>query len=201
MKVLPINSTFTFCNNSKSVIETNNQKNQKSTKEKVALAAVLGLISLNTLVMLDRTSKTRIEKLLIKEEKVSKSFKNNFTELSFDNLKNNNSVLSLDDISGLDKLKDLINKMDILFKNEDVIKEHNIESPYSILLWGLPGTGKTTAAKGIAKKLDADLVTLNKEFFDSCLVGEGPQKLSSYFETIKDYSKTLLLQNSLLQQF
>lgn len=189
MKVLPINSTFTFCNNSKSVIETNNQINQKSTKEKVALAAVLGLISLNTLVMLDRTSKTRIEKLLIKEEKVSKSFKNNFTELSFDNLKNNNSVLSLDDISGLDKLKDLINKMDILFKNEDVIKEHKIESPYSILLWGLPGTGKTTAAKGIAKKLDADLVTLNKEFFDSCLVGEGPQKLSSYFETIKDYSK------------
>lgn len=189
MKVLPINQSITFCNNSKSVIETNNQTNQKLTKEKVALATVLGLLGLNTLVMLDRTSRTRIEKLLIKEEKVSKSFKNNFTELSFDNLKNNNSVMSLDEISGLNKLKDLINKMDILLKNKDVIKEHKIESSSSILLWGLPGTGKTTVAKSIAKKLDADFVILNKEFFDSCFVGEGPQKLSSHFETIKNYSK------------
>ena len=118
MKVLPINQSITFCNNSKSVIETNNQTNQKLTKEKVALATVLSLLGLNTLVMLDRTSRTRIEKLLIKEEKVSKSFKNNFTELSFDNLKNNNSVMSLDEISGLNKLKDLINKMDILLKNK-----------------------------------------------------------------------------------
>ena len=79
--------------------------------------------------------------------------------------------------------------MDILLKNKDVIKEHKIESSSSILLWGLPGTGKTTVAKSIAKKLDADFVILNKEFFDSCFVGEGPQKLSSHFETIKNYSK------------
>ena len=153
MKVLPINQSITFCNNSKSVIETNNQTNQKLTKEKVALATVLGLLGLNTLVMLDRTSRTRIEKLLIKEEKVSKAFKNNFTELSFDNLKNNNSVMSLDEISGLNKLKDLINKMDILLKNKDVIKEHKIESSSSILLWGLPGTGKRQSQKVLQKNL------------------------------------------------
>ena len=189
MKVLPINQNLTFCKNSRNVSEANNQANKKSTKEKVAFATVLGLLGVNTLVMLDRTSRTRIEKLLIKEEKASKSFKNNFTELSFDNLKNNNSVMSLDEISGLNKLKDLISKMDILLKNKDVIKEHKIESSSSILLWGLPGTGKTTVAKSIAKKLDADFVILNKEFFDSCFVGEGPQKLSSHFETIKNYSK------------
>ena len=87
MKVLPINQNLTFCKNSKNVPAANNQANKKSTKEKVAFATVLGLLGVNTLVMLDRTSRTRIEKLLIKEEKVSKSFKNNFTELSFDNLK------------------------------------------------------------------------------------------------------------------
>ncbi len=187
MKVLPVNNNLNFYSNVK---ETNNQTDNKRTKkEMVNYASIIGLIGLSTLLMLDRTSEIRIKKLLAKKEQDVRTHAGDTTKLVFSNLKNNKSVMSLDEISGLDNLKKFVNQIDILSKNKEVSKEHKIENSVSILLWGLPGTGKTTAAKGIAKKLDADFISLNKELFDSSYVSEGPRQLSSYLESIKEYSK------------
>ena len=190
MKVAPIIQSMTFTNNSAIKTSNNNENNKISTKDKAVFASMLGVVGLSTLLMFDRTSTTRIEKLLSKEKKdLKNAYTKNSFQLSFDNLGNNKSVMSLDEISGLEKLKNFVDKLDTIYKNKEISKEHNIEESASILLWGIPGSGKTTAAKGIAKKLNADFVMLNKELFDSSYVSEGPRNLSSYLETIKDYSK------------
>ena len=68
------------------------------------------------------------------------------------------------------------------------MKEHNIEPFTAILLWGVPGTGKTSAAMGIAKKLDADFIRLDKELFDSEFISKGPRQLAEYFRNIKEHA-------------
>lgn len=102
MKVLPVNNNLNFYSNVK---ETNNQTDNKRTKkEMVNYASIIGLIGLSTLLMLDRTSEIRIKKLLAKKEQDVRTHAGDTTKLVFSNLKNNKSVMSLDEISGLDNL-------------------------------------------------------------------------------------------------
>ena len=87
--------------------------------------------------------------------------------------KNNKNIKSIDELSGLENVKEFINNYQTLLNNPEAMKEHKIQEFSSMLFWGVPGTGKTSAAMGIAKKLDADYVQIDKEFFDSMFVSEA----------------------------
>ena len=109
--------------------------------------------------------------------------------ISIENLKNNKNVLSLDELSGLENIKNFINDQILLLKNSEVQNEHKVKNFNSLLLWGVPGTGKTSVAKGIAKKLDADFIMLDKEAFDSEFVSAGPRNLAILMEQIEVHAK------------
>lgn len=53
----------------------------------------------------------------------------------------------------------------------------------------MPGTGKTTAAKGIAKKLDADFIQIDKELFDSEFVSVSTRQLTMLVDQIEQHAK------------
>lgn len=129
---------------------------------------------------------------MVKDKFLEEQIKNRkllFSKFKFESFKDNDKIASIDDLAGLEQLKDFINKQQVLLKNKNIQKEHNIDNFSSLLLWGVPGTGKTSAAMGIAKKLDADFIRLDKELFDSEFISKGPRQLAEYFRNIEMHAK------------
>ena len=186
MKVQSTNS-INFRSIETNVTAPNPQKQKKEIVGKVAL----GLVVASSVLMMFRTDPTRISKIASKNSvKNNKILRTGSIEIEVKNFKDSKTVKSLDELSGLDKIKEFINEYQTILQNPEVKKEHNIQDFSSLLFWGVPGTGKTSAAKGIAKKLDADYVQIDKEFFDSMFVAEGPQKLAEIFDQIERHAKT-----------
>lgn len=168
------------------------QKKQKGKNNKnISAQVALGLVALSSVWMLVRTDKTRIQKIVAEEKKDIKSrFRSGSFEVEIYNFKNDKNVKSLDELSGLENVKEFIDNYQLLLENPTVKHEHNVQDFSSILFWGVPGTGKTSAAKGIAKKLNADYIQIDKEFFDSMFVSEAPKILTKMFEQIEQHAKS-----------
>ena len=169
------------------------QQNQETKSDKILLYSLAGFTGIMSLILFDRTSKTRLQKFFVKEtETQTKNLKQTIPQknsLEIKSFKDNDAIKSINELAGLEELKAFINKYKTLLDNNQAMKEHNIESFTSILLWGLPGTGKTSAAMGIAKKLDADFIPLNKELFDSEYVSEGPRHFSGLINQIEQHAQ------------
>ncbi len=141
--------------------------------------------------MLIRTDKTRIQKIIDDEKRGIKGrLEAGSLGIEIKNFKNNKNIKSIDELSGLENVKEFINNYQTLLNNPEAMKEHKIQEFSSMLFWGVPGTGKTSAAMGIAKKLDADYVQIDKEFFDSMFVSEAPRRLAEMFDQIEQHAKS-----------
>ncbi|MGN6166897.1 MAG: ATP-binding protein [Solirubrobacteraceae bacterium] len=78
-----------------------------------------------------------------------------------------------DELRGLDKAKEIIERRVILPLAEPrLAARHGVSSPRAIVLFGPPGTGKTTFAKGIASRLGWPFVEIEA----SEIAGEGPER-------------------------
>ena len=66
-----------------------------------------------------------------------------------------------DDLRGMDEAKEIIERRVILpLAEPELAERHAVEPPKAIVLFGPPGTGKTTFAKGIASRLGWPFVEL-----------------------------------------
>ena len=127
----------------------NNRKNA----DKILIGTALGLAVINTALLVKKPSQKKVEEM-VKDKFLEEQIKNRkllFSKFKFESFKDNDKIASIDDLAGLEQLKDFINKQQVLLKNKNIQKEHNIDNFSSLLLWGVPGTGKTSAAMGIAK--------------------------------------------------
>lgn len=157
MLITPISQTnYSFKNEDSRSVQTKQNKNKT---DRVLLYSLMGFSALMAISMMDRTSKTRLQKFFAEEvEGKNKTKEMNLhktIEIEIKSFKDDTTIESIDNLVGLNKIKDFVNKYQTLLSNKKTAREHNIEPISSILFWGVPGTGKTTAAKGIAKKLDA----------------------------------------------
>lgn len=173
-------------------VDNKNEKILKEEKKKnITSQLALGLTVAGSIWMLTRTRKSRIRDVIANEKKgVKGHLEAGSLEIEIHNFKDNKNVKSLDELSGLENVKEFINTYQTLIQNPSTMKEHNIQEFSSMLFWGVPGTGKTSAAKGIAKKLDADYIQVDKEFFDSMFVSEGPRRLAEMFDQIEQHAKS-----------
>lgn len=77
------------------------------------------------------------------------------------------------DLKGMDEAKEIIERRVILPLAEPALAaRHSVAPPRAIVLFGPPGTGKTTFAKGIASRLEWPFV----EISPAELAGEGPER-------------------------
>lgn len=98
-----------------------------------------------------------------------------------------------DAIAGMEREKELIERRIILPLSEpDLARRHGVSTPRAIVLFGPPGTGKTTFGKAIAGRLDWPFV----ELFPSELTAVGAERqaleLRSVFERCAQLTSAVL---------
>jgi transitional endoplasmic reticulum ATPase len=92
-----------------------------------------------------------------------------------------------DELKGLEDAKTIIERRVILpLAEPELARRHSVAPPKAIVLFGPPGTGKTTFAKGIASRLGWPFVEIEA----SELGGDGPEgqakRLAESFERVSE---------------
>lgn len=101
--------------------------------------------------------------------------------------------ISFDDVAGLDEVKQSINMRVILpLRYPEVYAAYNKKSGGGILLYGLPGTGKTMIAKAIAHEVQAKFYSIKCSDIVSKWFGEAEKNVKALFETARKDDKAII---------
>ncbi|MDX6647711.1 MAG: transitional endoplasmic reticulum ATPase [Miltoncostaeaceae bacterium] len=97
-----------------------------------------------------------------------------------------------DDLAGMEETKALIERRVVLpLAEPELAERHGVVPPRAVVLFGPPGTGKTTFAKAAAGRLGWPFV----ELFPSRLAAAGPGRASAlrdFFEQVQDVEHLVL---------
>lgn len=110
------------------------------------------------------------DRALILREKEQFIKKNGMLELV-------NFTETIDDIGGLENLKDWLNKKAFVFKNLDKAIKYGVDVPKGIMIIGMPGCGKSLTAKATAALFEIPLVRLDVGRLLGKYVGESEENM------------------------
>ncbi len=97
-----------------------------------------------------------------------------------------------DDIIISNDLKEELISVVKLLKGADNARKFGIEVPKGMLLWGPPGTGKTTIAKVMANTADMAFFVLQTSDIVSKWVGDSEKNLTALFKAAAKYAPSIL---------
>ncbi|UTW49813.1 AAA family ATPase [Bacterioplanoides sp. SCSIO 12839] len=97
---------------------------------------------------------------------------------------------TLDDIGGLDNLKAWLNRRRKAFTPE--AKEYGLETPRGVLLLGLPGSGKSLAAKAVANAWQLPLLRLDMGKIYGGIVGQSEANIRAALQTAEALAPSIL---------
>lgn len=106
---------------------------------------------------------------------------------------NSSKYPTLNDLIGLDNAKKVI-KERILepTKYKDVYEKYDIKVGGGILLYGLPGTGKTMFAQAVANEVNAKFFSIKSSDIKSKYFGETENKIRNIFENARRYPVSII---------
>jgi cell division protease FtsH len=84
---------------------------------------------------------------------------------------------SMDDLIGMEDIKQEVLHLEDMIRNRALYKEHDIDKPFNVMLTGPAGTGKTKLAGYLAKRLDVPLITASASALESGYIGGGSKAL------------------------
>lgn len=84
---------------------------------------------------------------------------------------------SIDDIGGLENLKEWLYKKEVIFNQLDKAIKFGVDIPKGIMIVGMPGCGKSLAAKATAKLFEIPLVRLDVGRLLGKYIGESEENM------------------------
>ncbi len=93
--------------------------------------------------------------------------------------------VTLDDVGGLDKAKELILTADKIWRNPEMAEKYGLTPLRRVLFVGLPGTGKSYICKAAAHKLGLDLAVVGVSKAMNKFVGQSERNMEAAFEQIR----------------
>ncbi len=106
-------------------------------------------------------------------------------EANFDVTFANNITERLDNVKGIDEVKEEIEQLIKMIKNPKKYVDAGAKLHKGILLCGKPGTGKTLIARAIAGESGVNFIFLTGSDFDEVFVGVGAARIRKLFQTAK----------------
>lgn len=88
---------------------------------------------------------------------------------------------SLDDLIGMEDIKQEVLHLEDMIRNRRVYKSHNIDKPFNVMLTGPAGTGKTKLAGYLAKRLNIPLIQASGSALESGYIGGGSKALNALY--------------------
>lgn len=88
---------------------------------------------------------------------------------------------SLDDLIGMDDIKQEVLHLEDMIRNRDLYQQHNIDKPFNVMLTGPAGTGKTKLVGYLAKRLDIPMISASGSALESGYVGGGSKALNALY--------------------
>jgi transitional endoplasmic reticulum ATPase len=102
-------------------------------------------------------------------------------------------TVTMDDVAGLEDVKKAIDEQIIRpHQNPELYAKFNKQMGTGILLYGLPGTGKTMVAKAIANELDAAFFSVKCSDILSKWVGGSEQNVKNLFDSAHKYKTAII---------
>ncbi|MEM4257487.1 MAG: proteasome-activating nucleotidase [Candidatus Diapherotrites archaeon] len=101
--------------------------------------------------------------------------------------------ITFNDIGGLDAIQQELNEAIILpLKSPEKFKKLGIEAPNGVLLFGLPGTGKTMLAKAVANATKSTFISLSGSDLVKKYIGEGSKLVKDLFRLAKEKKPSII---------
>lgn len=105
----------------------------------------------------------------------------------------NKSGILFNDIAGLEEAKKAFNEKVIMpYKHKDLFEKFGKKVGGGILLYGLPGTGKTMFAEAASNELDALFIPVKCSDIKSKWYGESEQKVKEIFNKARKAKKAII---------
>ena len=100
--------------------------------------------------------------------------------------------IGMNDVGGMEKLQEWVEKRDLAFNNEEVRVARKIPYPKGILLTGVPGCGKSHSVKAIANHLKIPLLRLDMGTLMGKYVGQSEENIRKAIHLAESVSPALL---------
>lgn len=99
---------------------------------------------------------------------------------------------TMNDIGGLEVLKEWIQNKAKIYKDIDAAKAFGVDMPKGVLIAGIPGCGKSLSAKATAKLFNTPLLRLDMGRIMGKYVGESEQNMRKAIKIAEDISPCVL---------
>jgi proteasome regulatory subunit len=101
--------------------------------------------------------------------------------------------VSYDQVGGLDsQIQEIRETVELPLTTPEIFTEIGIEPPKGILLYGLPGTGKTLLAKAVAHESKATFIHMSGSELVHKFIGEGAQLVRDIFQMAREKAPTII---------
>ena len=98
----------------------------------------------------------------------------------------------LDDVKGIDEIRDEIKNLIKMIKNPDEYKSKGAKLHKGVLLYGQPGTGKTLLSRAIAGEAGTSFLYCTGSSFDEMYVGVGAKRVRELFQEARKHKPCII---------
>ena len=101
--------------------------------------------------------------------------------------------ISYEQVGGLEsQIQEIRETVELPLTNPAIFKEIGIEPPRGVLLYGLPGTGKTMLAKAVAHESRATFIHMSGSELVHKFIGEGAQLVRDIFQMAREKAPSII---------